>query len=412
MRHQKLMAPTLEPTSPNHSPKKIPSNIILLSVVSFFNDISSEMIMPILPMFLRSLGSTAEIIGLVGGFRDGISNILKVFCGYWSDKTGKRKIFVYSGYFISTIFKLLLAVSRFWQSAFVFSSLERLGKGVRTAARDAIIADSMTTRKGMGFGLHRSLDTMGAILGAVGAFVLLWFFKLNFSHIILIAGVISFASLVPLRFVKEKKSLPQDITLKIGIKILPVNLRLFILISSVFALGNFSYMFFILRAQQFFKGGLSTAAPILLYVLFNLVYSALAVPLGMASDRLGRGKVIIFGYICFSATSLGFVLFDSLPAFIILFALYGVMYAAIEGNQRAYVSDLAKVHLRATALGTFHTVTGLMALPASMVAGILWERVGPSATFIYGGTLALMSVVLFIVFRSYFSPSALPGARR
>ncbi len=384
----------------SQSRSKIAPNVLLLSIVSFLNDLSSEMIMPILPMFLTSLGGAGEVVGMVGGLRDSISSILKVFSGYWSDKTGKRKVFVYGGYAISSVFKMLLAICRTWPSAMVFSSLERVGKGLRTAARDAIIADSMPTGRGRGFGVHRAIDTMGAILGAIVALVLYWFMGMSFKAIILIAGLLGFISLAPLYFVKESQSKPQMVTLRMGIKTLPKPLRLFIVVSGVFALGNFSYMFFILRTQQFFSDKFSVAAPILLYVLFNIFCSGLAVPLGTISDKIGREKVIIFGYLMFSVTSVGFVFFNSVGAFIVLFALYGVMNAAVDGNQRAYVSDLAKEQLKATALGTFHTVTGLMALPASMIAGFLWEKVGSSATFIYGGTLGLVSVVLFIIFSS------------
>lgn len=391
----------------SQSRSKIAPNVLLLSIVSFLNDLSSEMIMPILPMFLTSLGGAGEVVGMVGGLRDSISSILKVFSGYWSDKTGKRKIFIYSGYAISAVFKVLLAVCRTWPSAAVFSSLERVGKGLRTAARDAIIADSMPKGRGKGFGVHRAIETAGAILGAVVALILYWVLSLDFKTIILIAGLLGFISLVPLYFVKEGSSKPQKVTLKMGVKTLPVPLRLFIVVSGVFALGNFSYMFFIMRTQEFFAGKLSVAAPILLYVLFNIFYSVLAVPLGAVSDRIGREKVIIFGYLMFSLTAVGFVFFNSLPAFIILFALYGVMNAAVDGTQRAYVSDLATAGLKATALGTFHTVTGLMALPASMMAGFLWEKIGPSATFIYGGTLGLVSVALFVIFGRYFKRQSL-----
>jgi len=378
--------------------KTLTGNVILLSVVSFLNDLSSEMIMPILPMFLQSLGAAGQIIGLVSGLRDSISSILKVVCGYWSDKTGKRKVFVYAGYVTSTVFKLLLGFSQIWPSAVAFAALERVGKGLRTAARDAIIADSMTTRRGKGFGIHRGLETAGAILGAVVAFSLIWFFHLDFKTIILIAAVLGFASLVPLRFVKGGSSKPQSLTLQMGVRTLSRPLKSFVLISSVFALGNFGYMFFVLRAQQFFTGKLSVAAPILLYVLFNIFYSALAVPFGIVSDRIGREKVIIFGYLAFSVTCFGFAVFDSLPAFIGLFALYGVMFAAIDGNQRAFVADLAQQQFKATALGTYHTVTGLLALPAGLVAGFLWDTVAPAATFIYGGSLGLVSVFLFALF--------------
>ena len=384
--------------------KGISANVFLLGIVSFLNDLSSEMIMPILPMFVTALGGAGLTVGLVGGVRDSISSILKVFCGYWSDRTGKRKIFVSSGYVTSSLFKLLLALSKTCRHAVVLAALERVGKGVRTAARDAIIADSMAKERGKGFGIHRALDTSGAILGSIVVFLLFWFLGFSFKRIILIAGVVAFASLIPLHFVKERKTEPRDITLKIGLKNLPKSLKLFILISAIFALGNFSYMFFIIRAQQFFPGKLPIAAvPLLLYVLFNIFYAALAIPLGIVSDKVGKGKVIIFGYLLFSLTSLGFAFLTSLPAFIVLFALYGITYAAVDGNQRAFVSDLSSQQLKATALGTFHTIVGLMALPASLIAGFLWQNIAPEITFIYGSIPGFISVLLFIAFGNYFS---------
>ena len=385
--------------------KGISANVVLLGVVSFLNDLSSEMIMPILPMFITALGGAGLVVGFVGGLRDSISSILKVFCGYWSDRTGKRKIFVFSGYLTSAVFKLLLALSKTCRHAAVFAGLERVGKGLRTAPRDAIIADSMATERGKGFGIHRALDTSGAILGAIVVFLLFWFFGFGFKLIILIAGVIAFASLIPLHFVKEGKPEPQEITLKIGLKNLPKPLKLFILIAGIFDLAKFNYMFFILRAQQPFTGKLSIGAPILLYVLFNIFYALFAVPFGILSDRIGRGKVIVFGYILFSLTCFGFAFFNSLRAFVILFALYGIMHAIIDGNQRAFVSDLSPNQLRATALGTFHTVIGLVELPASVIAGFLWQYIAPSATFIYGSVVSVIPVVLFIAFRTRFGLS-------
>lgn len=389
--------------SETNSKGRINPNVILLSIVSLLNDFSSEMIMPILPMFLESLGGGGGVIGLVGGLRDSISSILKVFSGYWSDRTGKRKIFVFSGYLTSTIFKALLAISQTWPLALVFSSMERVGKGLRTAPRDAIIADSMTNQRGRGFGIHRAFDTIGAIFGAVGALCLYWFLKSSFRTIILIAGVLGLLSLIPLHFVKERKSAPQDVTLKMSLKGLSKPLKLFILISSVFALGNFSYMFFILKAQQHFSGRFSVIVPILLYILFNISYSALAIPLGSISDKIGRGKVIIFGYLMFSVTTIGFAFLNSVAGFIVLFVTYGLMHAAVDGNQRAFVADLSSENLKATALGTFHTMTGLMALPAGLIAGFLWDYIGSAAAFLYGASLSLFSVVLFIIFRNQFN---------
>lgn len=376
--------------------KGISANVLLLGIVSFLNDLSSEMIMPILPMFITALGGTGLIVGLIGGLRDSISSILKVFVGYWSDKSGKRKAFVSSGYLTSALFKLFLPLSIVWQHILIFASLEWIGKGLRTAPRDAIIADSIPKERGKGFGIHRAMDTSGAVAGSIVVFLLFWFFGFSFKSIILIAAILAFLSLIPLYFVKEKKREPQDINLKIGLKNLPRPLKLFILVSGMFALANFSYMFFILRAQEFFTGKLSIGIPILLYILFNISYAVFAVPFGKLSDKIGRKKVIVAGFLLFSLTSLGFAFFNSLTAFIVLFALYGMVYAIVDGNQRAYVSDLSPEELRATALGTFHTIIGLVALPASLIAGFLWQ-INPTITFIYGAVISIISVVLFIV---------------
>jgi MFS family permease len=381
--------------------KRISPNVILLSIVSFLNDLSSEMIMPILPMFLESLGARGEAIGFLGGIRDSLSNLLQVLCGYWSDKTGKRKVFVYAGYVVSTIFKLLLAFSRTWPTAVAFSSLERTGKGLRTAARDAIIAESMSEQRGRAFGIHRAFDTLGAILGAVGAFALFWFLKVAFWKIILIAGLIGFAALLPIRFVSSPEGRPQNITLKLGLAGLSGPLRVFLVIAGVFAFGNFSYMFFVLRAQDLFTGRMREAAPILLYVLFNIVYSALATPLGSLSDRVGRQKMLVFGYSLFSVTTLGFAFLHSLTSYIVLFALYGAFYAAVDATQRAYVADLAHGSLKATAQGTLQTVTGLVALPGGILAGYLWEQVSPRATFLYGASTGVLAALLFVGFGLY-----------
>ena len=379
--------------------KKISGNVILLGVVSFLTDISSEIIFPILPMFIAALGGTGLIIGLIGGLADSISSLLKVFSGYWSDRLGKRLPFVFSGYGLSGVSKILLSFSSVWQHAVIFVSLERVGKGLRTAPRDAIIAESSRGQRGKAFGVHRAMDTSGAVIGSGIAFVLVYYLGLNFQTIIFAAGIIGFFALIPLLFLKEKKKKPVEISLKISLKALPKNFRIFLIIATIFALGNFTYMFFILKAQAaFFDPRMAIAMPILLYAWFNLVYAAFSIPAGIFSDRIGRRKVLALGYVLFAATCTGFMFSDSLILFIIFFALYGITYALIDGNQRAYASDLIPEKLRGTGLGTFHNSTGLVALPASLIAGGLWEYFGSDVTFIYGAGLGIIAAILFVFY--------------
>ena len=386
----------------------ISANILLLGVVSFLNDLSSEMIIPILPLFITSLGGAGLIVGLIGGLQDSISSILKVVSGFWSDRTGRRKIFVFGGYLTSAGFKSLLAFSRIWQHVLLFASFERVGKGLRTAPRDAIIADSMPEARGEGFGIHRALDTSGAIFGGIAALLLYWFLGFGFTAIIVIAAIIAFISIAPLYYVKEGKRAPRAISLQISLKKLPNPLMLFITVAAVFALANFTYMFFILKAEAAFMPLMplkeSVALAILLYVLFNVFYALLAIPFGTLSDRIGKRRVLISGYLLFSVTCLGFAYFDSLHAFLVLFPLYGVVYAMVDGNQRAFISDLSTEDLRATALGTFHTMIGVMTLPASVIAGFLWS-ISPThhLTFLFGSAVSVIAVLLFVLLRDYFS---------
>jgi MFS family permease len=384
-------------------------NVWLLGMASFLNDLSSEMIMPILPLFIKALGGGGIAVGLIGGLRDSISSILKVICGYLSDRKGKRKIFVIWGYFVSVFFKLLLSFSKTWHHILIFSGLERVGKGLRTAPRDAIIADSIPQARGRGFGLHRSLDTLGAILGCIVALIFYWVFGFSFASIIFIAAIIAFPCLIPLYSVREEKRKPQDATLKVSLRKLPKSLKFFIIVASVFALAQFSYMFFILKAEAVFMPLIplkdSRALVIILYILFNLFYALLSIPFGALSDRIGRRRVLGFGYFLFSLICLGFAFLESLATFIVLFALYGMVYAIVDGNQRALVCDLSLQNLTATSLGTFHTIIGIIALLANIIAGGLWQFVSVSATFVYGGLTSLIAFVLFIIFGNYFKSS-------
>lgn len=355
--------------------------------------------MPILPMLIKALGGGSVVIGLVGGLRDGLANILKMVAGYWSDKTGKRKVFLFFGYSTSAFFKLLLSFSKSWPSALIFSTAERVGKGIRTAPLDATIAESMPKKKGEGFGIHKAFDTAGAIAGSLLAFLLFWVWNFNFRSIIILSAIIGFIALLPLNLVKETKSKPQKISLK-GLNELPAPLKTFIMIAGIFALANFSYMFFILKAQTIFIGKSSIGMPIFLYILYNIFYTALAIPAGMLSDKIGRYKTMILGYLLFSLVSLGFVIFNNFIAFALLFAGYGLFCAIVNSGQRAYISDLSSEKLSTTAFGIFHSLTGLMTLVGSLIAGFLWGKINPNAAFIYGSILSLSSVVFLIVFKN------------
>ena len=360
------------------------------------------MIFPILPFFIASLGGTELAIGLIGGLGDSVASVLKVFSGYWSDKSGKRKIFVSSGYLASSVSKLFLYFSRVWHHVLVLIPLERVGKGLRTAPRDAMIADySRKEVRGKAFGLHRALDTSGAILGSASALILFWFVKLEFKAIIFLATFIAFLALIPLYFVKERRAKARKATLRISLAGLPHPLRVFIVIAIVFALGNFTYMFFLLRAQQLFAELLTErtafAMSMLLYIWFNVVYASLSFPMGMLSDKMGRRAILSIGYLLFGLTCLGFAFSFSLVSLVVLFALYGLFHATVEANQRAFISDLAPKELRGTALGTFHTTIGLATLPSGVIAGALWQYINPAATFLYGSALGFFAASLLML---------------
>ena len=365
-------------------------NIILLGFVSLLNDISSEIIQPILPLFITSLGGGSLALGFIGGISDGLPSILKVFAGYWSDLLGKRKPLVVAGYGLSAATKLLLPLSGTWAQVFVLRTLERSGKGIRSAPRDAMISESASRGEmGRGFGLHRSMDSLGAVIGSIIAFVL-WQGGMEFKSIFLVAGILAVASLIPFFRVEESFRAPVS-QLRLNISDLTPELREFIAIAALFSLGNFSYMFMILRAGQFFVGASAIAVPLLLYVLFNIVYAALALPVGIWSDRVGRKTVLVMGYALFAMTAAGFAVVSSPAGLIILFALYGLVFAMVDASERAFVSDLSLPSVRSTSLGFYYGVVGVAAMLSGLIAGGLWAQFGAGATFIFGASAAALA---------------------
>ena len=379
--------------APEGSGKK--RNIYLLGMVSLLNDASSEIIQPILPLFLASLGAGGLAIGLIGGLSEGLPSLIKVLSGWWSDRLRRRKPLVAAGYAISAAGKLLLAFSSTWQQVFVLKTLERSGKGIRSAPRDAIIAESAPRdRRGRGFGVHRALDSLGAVIGSILAF-LLWQGGLDFKSIFLGAGFVAFVALIPLVPVKESPRYPAG-CLRPGIRDLSPALAPFVAIASLFALGSFSYMFFILRSAEFFAGSMAVAAPLLLYVLFNLVYTLFSIPSGSWSDRVGRKRVLSIGYALFALVCLGFALVSSTMVLVLLFALYGLVFALVDGAERAFVSDLCRAEARGTGLGVYYGAVGTAAIASGLVAGALWQYLSPEATFLFGAMAAVAASILLM----------------
>ena len=371
-------------------------NIIIVGFVSLFTDLSSQMVFPVVPLFLLSLGASAWVVGLVEGAAETTASLLKVFSGYWSDKIKRRKPFVFAGYGLSSLTKPLFAFAQIWQFVLFFRVVERVGKGIRDAPRDAIIAESVDVSiRGKAYGFQRAMDGIGSFSGAIIAVILLPLF--GYRDLFLIAFIPGVIAVLFILFIKEKQepNIPlkyPSTPLRVSIKRLPRNLQIFILVSTIFACANFGYAFLIIKAKYI---GFSDNITLLLYVLFYIVYTLFTIPAGILSDRIGRKPVLVAGYVLFAATAVCLVFTSQLSMLIFVFILYGIFFGLIDGVQRAFVVDLAPSNLKGTALGTFHTATGLIALPAGFIAGILWDSISPEATFLFALSLSVCSILLF-----------------
>ena len=376
--------------------KGLGRNIIILGLVSLFTDLSSQMVFPLIPLYLVTIGASAWVVGLVEGAAETTASLLKVFSGYWSDKIRKRKPFVLTGYSLSTFTKPLFALASSWPFVFIIRVVERIGKGIRTAPRDAIIAESSdVSSRGKAYGFHRAMDGIGSISGAVIAFILLPI--LGFRNIFLLAFIPGVIAVLCVLFLKEKDKSPKlekdKLSFKVSLKELPINLKIFIIVSTIFTLGHFGYAFILLKARNI---GLANDTAIFLYVVFYIVYTLFIIPAGILSDKIGRKPVIILGYGLFAVTAFGLIFSSQMIVILLMFVIYGIFYALIDGVQRAFVVDLSPPKLKATALGTFHTAIGIVALPGGLIAGILWDKISPTGTFTYAIILTLFSLIMFL----------------
>lgn len=385
-----------EPEKDREKPENKKKNIVSLGFVSLFTDISSEMVYPYIPLLIQSCGGGPALIGLIEGVAEATASVLKAFSGWFSDKIGKRKGLVLFGYSLSAITKPLLGLAKTWPLVLAFRFLDRTGKGIRTAPRDAILADSAQASKiGRAFGLHRAMDTAGAAVGPLIAFVLLSYAGFDFRSLFFWALIpAAVGVIIILGWVREVRPERREAAFSFQLKDLDPNFYRYLAASVFFVLGHFSNAFLILRAQEL---GVAIAHLTLIYLLYNMVYSAFSYPSGVISDRIGRKKTIAISYIVFILVFLGFA-FASAPLHAwLLFAAYGVFYGINDGVQRAFVADIVPSAKRATAYGIYHAVTGASMLPASLIAGLLWKTASSSAAFMVGAGLAAVACLLLII---------------
>jgi MFS family permease len=381
--------------------------IFLVGLVSFLTDFSSEMIVPILPLFLINvLHTSMGTIGMIEGVAESTASVLKLFSGWLSDQMGKRKPLMVFGYGLSNLIKPFFGLTTAGWQVLLIRFGDRFGKGLRGAPRDALLADSTTKEeRGKAFGFHRAMDTMGAVMGPLIAYGLLVAYQGHYRLVFWISAIPGVLAVIVLIFflreqnqkmTEERRGLP-----KISFKLMSGKFTIFTLVSTLFALGNSSDAFLVLQAQHI---GMKDALIPLAYLAFNVTYMLFSLPAGILSDRIGRRPVIVAGFLIFAVIYLGFGLVKSTLGIWLLFIFYGLYYAATEGIQKAYVADLVPQGKRGMAMGTFNACTGLAALPASIIAGDLWESFGPSVTFGVSSLLALLSALLMIFLENRVFP--------
>jgi MFS family permease len=387
---------------------QLPRNVWAVGVTSFFMDVSSEMVINILPLFLANvLGVQTSIIGLIEGIAEATASILKLFSGWLSDKMGGRKWLAVLGYALSAVSKPFFYIASSWELIAGVRWADRVGKGIRTAPRDALVADSVSKEvRGLAFGVHRAMDTAGAMVGVIIAVVAVWLAQKNtlnlskftFQTLVLISLLPAFLAVLSL--VIGAKDVPvkgQRAAPKFSLRSMGQPFIVFLVIVSIFTLGNSSDAFLVLRAQNL---GVTVIGILIMLVMFNLIYSLISTPAGSLSDRIGRRRLITGGWLVYALIYLGFAFAQAAWQVWVLYVIYGLYYGMAFGTANALVADLVPEELRGTAYGTYNAIIGILAFPASLIAGLLWQGTGawkgfgPSAPFLFGGTLALIAALL------------------
>jgi len=389
--------------------RALPRNVWVVTATSLLTDVSSEMLVYLVPLFLANVLKTGTaVIGLIDGIAETTASLMKIYSGWLSDRMGKRKWLTVLGYGLSTLAKPFLYFASTWGWVLGVRFADRLGKGIRTAPRDALVAGSTDEKqRGLAFGVHRAGDTAGAFIGILIAALIIWFTQAeadllaaNTFKLVILASIIPAVLGVLVLALGAKDVAAPGKAAAPGFSLRKVDRRfkLFLLVVVVFTLGNSSDSFIILRAQE---RGLNLLQIMGMLMTFTLIYTVLSGPLGALSDRIGRRKLIIAGWIAYGLVYLGFALAARGWQIWVLFGLYGIYYAATEGIARALIADLVPDELRGTAYGSFNAAVGIMAFPASAIAGVLWQGAfgwggfGPAAPFFFGAFMALLAGILF-----------------
>ena len=389
--------------------RSLPLNVWIVTATSFLTDVSSEMIFNLVPLFLANvLNAGTAVIGLIDGLAETTASLMKIYSGAISDKLGNRKWITVIGYGLSTIAKPFMYIANAWEAVLGVRVADRLGKGIRTAPRDALVAESIDEKqRGLAFGVHRAGDTAGAFVGLGIAALIVWRLQAaavdltrHTFQIAVLASIIPAVLAVVVLAVgardvagKGKSQIPT-----LSLRGMDGRFKVFMLVLVLFTLGNSSDAFIILLGQN---RGLDIVQILLMLMTFNLIYSTLAGPLGALSDKIGRRRLIIAGWIAYGLVYLGFALSHTGWQIWTLYGLYGIYYAATEGSAKALIADLVAPDRLGTAYGIYNAAIGLMALPASVIAGLLWQGAfgwtgfGPAAPFFFGATLALLAGILF-----------------
>ena len=369
---------------------------MLLGLVSLFIDMGTEMVYPLVPLYLTAtLGASPAIVGVIEGIAESIASLLKVFSGYIGDVYQNKKRLAFIGYSASIVYKVLLLMATSWAGILIARVVDRTGKGIRTAPRDALVAQSSDSKKlGGSFGLHKMLDMAGSAFGVMLAY---FFIATNYGYdkaflFSIIPAVIGILIIFAVREDKNCTTKCEKISLK-GLK-LDGKLKAYLAVIFVFCLGNSSNAFLILKAQD---RGFSPSQAILLYLIFNITASALAIPSGKLSDKFGRSKILVPGYLIYGLVYLGFAIFSAKAAIWILFIAYGAYTAFIAGAERAFVVEYSPSNLKGTILGLYGTLQGIGLLLSSIIAGLLWDEINSNAPFIFGGMIGIVCAIMILI---------------